>query len=52
MYSHVVYFRATETLALEDQLTIDSVKVRIREIIEHKDITGTLMSYEVYCGGN
>jgi hypothetical protein len=50
-YTLVVYFKSGETLALGDQLTISSVKHRIREIIEHSDVTGTLDHYEVYVGG-
>ena len=45
-----VYLRADETVTEQDRITYDSKTRIVREIREHRYVTGVLSSYEVLCG--
>jgi hypothetical protein len=50
VYALMLWMAADETIALQDQLTIDGQKYRVKELVEQDNIAGTLDHYEVYCG--
>ncbi len=50
MYRFRVWFKSTETVALQDKITFDGMTYIVKELKERDDITGTLDHYEAYCG--
>lgn len=50
MYRFHVWFKSTETITLQDQITFNGQTFEVRELIERDDITGILDHYEAYCG--
>lgn len=51
-YPIKVYFPIPTPVAIRDKLTIGGLVFYVKEIAEHKDVTGTLDHYEVFCGWN
>lgn len=50
VYRFRVWFKSTETIALQDKITFGAKTYIVKDLIEQDDITGTLDHYEGYCG--
>lgn len=50
MYKFRVWFKPTETIALQDKITFNGTSYIVKELMERDDIMGTLDHYEAYCG--